>query len=108
MEIFDQDTLERIGSVSVRLELKAARPPNIVDTRSDVTTLQMSLQAASSGQESRILQTTETSQDASSLGAPDGFGELKSLCTRLETLNLESVKPFIQIMDELSQVRLVH
>ena len=78
-----------------------------MDTRRDVSSLQVNPQAASrSGlgkiEESRPVRTVEAGQSV--LTELDGLSALKSLCERLKKLDLEAVKPFIEVMDELSQV----
>ena len=96
-----------MGSVFVRIEPKSILPPSIVDTRRDVSSLQVDLQAASIGrpgkiEKSRPIRTVEAGQSV--LTEVDGFSALKSLCERLKKLDLETVKPFMEVMDELSQV----
>ena len=96
-----------MGSVSVRIESKSILPASIVDTRRDVSSLQVDLQAASmSGlgeiEESQPVRTLEAGQSV--LTEVDGFPALKSLYGRLKKLDLETAKPFIKVVDGLSQV----
>ena len=107
LEIHSEGTLENVGSVFVRIEPKSILPANIMDTRRDVSSLQVDLQAASISrpgkiEESRPVRTLEAGQSV--LTELDGFSALKSLCGRLEKLDLETIKPFIEMVDELSQV----
>ena len=103
----EEGTLEKVGSVFVRIEPKSILPPSIVDTRRDVSSLQVDLQAASISrpgkiEESRPVRTLEAGQSV--LPEVDGFSALKSLYGRLKKLDLETAKPFIKVVDGLSQV----
>ena len=102
--IYGEGTLKKVGSVFIRVESKSILLPSIVDTRRDVSSLQVDLQAASISrpgkiEESRPVRTLEAGQSV--LTELDGVSALKSLCGRLEKLNLD---PFMKVMDELSQV----
>ena len=81
-----------------------------MDVRRDISSLQVNLQAVSISElqkigESRPVQMIETGQSV--LTELDGFSALKSLCGRLEKLDLEVIKPLIEVMDELSQVNYI-
>ena len=105
--IYGEDTLKKVGSVFIRIESKSILLPSIVDTRREVSSLQVDLQAASmSGlgkiEESRPVRTLEVGQSV--LTELDGLSALKGLYRRLKKLDLETVKPLIEVMDGLSQV----
>ena len=99
--------MEKAGSVSVWIELKTIPLPNIVDYRRDVSSLQAALQTSSidrleNFENSQVIQSIGTGQSV--LAELGGFSTLKSLCGRLKKIDLEAVKPVIEVIDALSQV----
>jgi len=105
--IYGEGTLEKVGSIFIRIESKSILPPSIVDARRDVSSLQMDLQAASISKLGKIedslpVRTVEAGQSV--LTELDGLSALKSLYGRLKKLDLEIVTPLIRVIDKLSQV----
>ena len=102
LDLHDQRTGKKMGSVSVRLDLKqgaqVSRSESVPALQDELASLQLELQSSRGSLQAPL--NSQLVKGFREVGAQiDGLGALSSLLSKLEKL-----RPFVEVMDEVSQV----